>query len=222
MLLLSLMLSNALASTEPLVLKTIPCFDTVTSAISALGTPEKWIKLRDGVGSRIKGHGHVEVYPEEKQTKFVVVGPVNSTHFLLKAPACEGQVAQPTPHHNHFSDFDLAELYAAHPEGGAVYVWSPHMELSISEVDRLFKTKVDRPLTIIMDPKADTKLADKIAQEKGWPKAYFRRMASEELTLADVAIHLLSTVYYKNGRVLKRVPGYNGVKMNDMMKAQLK
>lgn len=222
MFMLVLFLSWAHAAETKAWPKNIACFDKVSAGIQAAGTPEQWLQIHRGVGARLTNYGHAEIYAEDTQTRLVMVNDKTTTFFLFKAPACKGELSRPVPHRNAFMDFDLAELYQRNPSGGLIYVWSPHMELSISELDNLPKLGLEHPFTVVMDPEADEALAEKIVTKKKWPREYLRRVASIELAKADVGIHYPSTAFYKNGKIVKRIPGYNGKSLPKLTEELLK
>lgn len=211
-----LLLINLNASAE-VTLKNIPCFDQVARTISEAGSPKKWLSLPQGVGSRIENFGRVEVLTQKDTTKLVLVGKTHTKTFVMYAPQCEVKVQKPFPNKNNFSDFDLAELFQENKEG-LVLIWSPHMDLSIKEVTDLPKYDLKKSVTVIMDPNADEKLAKKIQEKNQWPESYLRKLDSSILEKADITIHYPSVVFYKDSKILKRIPGFNGVALKKVTK----
>ena len=198
-------------------LKNVPCFDQVTQAITAAGKPKQWLEIPHGVASRIDEFGRVEVLVEKNTTKLVLVGKTHTKNFVMTAPECQVQVQKPFLNKNEFSDFDLAELFKRSKEG-LIVIWSPHMDLSVKEIEDLPKHDLKKEITVIMDPKADEKIAEKIQTEKKWPVSYLRRLNASLLYQSDITIHYPSVVFYKNSKILKRIPGFNGASFKKVTK----
>ncbi len=71
-----------------------------------------------------------------------------------------------TPLKQEFSDLDFAHLLSRSPKGGLVYIWSPHMALSINEIENIDQLDLKAPFTVILDPKANIELSKKIIKDK--------------------------------------------------------
>lgn len=221
--LISLFIAHAWAAQPPVApLKDIVCFDQVTKAIDAAGTPQEWLRFPGGVASRIPQYGSIEVYPEKARTRFVLVGPKSTTGFMLESPQCEAKILFTKPNRPSLRDIDIAELLKKNKNGGVIYVWSPHMELSISEVAALESYKMSYPVTVAVDAEADAELLKKVMIDKKLPAEFAQAANSSVLFAADVDIHFPSSVFYKYGRIVMRIPGYHGPDFNKIAKKVLK
>ena len=221
--LISLFFSQALAAKSTVQpLKDIVCLDQVTKALDAAGTPKEWLRFPGGVASRIPNYGSIEVYPEKTKTRFVLVGPKSTTGFMLETPKCEAKILFTKPNRPSLRDIDVAELLHKNKNGGLIYVWSPHMELSVGEVASLKDYGVKYPVTVAVDAEADSELLKKIVTDKKLPAEYTQAANSSVLFAADIGIHYPSTVFYKYGRIVMRIPGYLGPGLKEIAQKVLK
>ncbi len=109
-----------------------------------------------------------------------------------------------------FTDADFRKL-TSDGKPGLVFVWSPHMRLSLKshrnaqEVAKELKL----PLTVVMDPSADSKLAEVRLKEGGLARTALRRAQSFELFYRGVLNHFPALVVYDRGRVVANAfPGF--------------
>jgi hypothetical protein len=112
-----------------------------------------------------------------------------------------------------FSDVDLRRLLDEHPRG-IIYIWSPHMPLSIEGVAtiRAVGTRRHLPVTVLLDPNADSAFADTAMAARGWHGAESRVVDSTELAFRDVLVHAPSMQAYAGGRLVgSPYPGYHTV-----------
>jgi hypothetical protein len=221
--LISLLFSKVLAAGPGLQpLKDIVCLDQVTKAIDVAGTPQEWLRFPGGVASRIANYGSIEVYPEKARTRFVLATSKSTTGFILESPKCEAKILFTKESRASLRDIDVAELLKKNKNGGLIYVWSPHMELSILEAANLRKYGLTYPVTVAVDPNADTELLKKIGSDKNFSTEYTQLANSSVLFAADIGIHYPSTVFYKDGRIVKRIPGYHGAALKEIAQKVLK
>lgn len=98
------------------------------------------------------------------------------------------------------TDADLAALLR---QGrGAVYVWSPHMPLSVDAIAPLSAAARAHALTVtlVLDPGADRTFAARIAAERGLPSTALRVADSVELQFRDVLVHAPAVQVYAGSR----------------------
>lgn len=100
-----------------------------------------------------------------------------------------------------FTDADLAALMRAHPRG-VVYLWSPHMPLSLDAVAAVRGAAGDRGahVTVVLAPDADPRFAREAATARGWPADTLRLADAVELQFRDVLIHTPAVIVYAGGR----------------------
>lgn len=101
-----------------------------------------------------------------------------------------------------FSDADLATLLAAH-QRGVVYVWSPHMPLSVDAVEALRVAAGARAVhvTVVLARGMDRAFAERTAAAHGWPADTLRVVDSLELELRDVLVHAPAVLAYGGGAI---------------------
>lgn len=101
-----------------------------------------------------------------------------------------------------FTDDDLAERLAA---GGAglIYVWAPHMPLSVDAAGALLAAAARRrlPVEIVLHPDADRAFAARVAADHGWSADRLRVADSVELTFRDVFVHAPAVQAWAGGRL---------------------
>ena len=141
--------------------------------------------------------------------------PANDPRKPGVIAACDAKAVVETPARavdaGAFDEADLRELVAAEPRG-LVYLWSPHMPLSVDgvAVARRVATRRHLPLTILLHPAANLDLARSIAIAKGWPIATTTRTASTELRVRNLLLHAPTLQPYAEGRLVgSALPGYH-------------
>ena len=108
------------------------------------------------------------------------------------------------------TDADLDRFIATSP-ALAVYLWSPHMPLSVDGLQQasLASTRLGFAFLPVLDPRADRSYAARVAREAGLPPGATRRAASVELAFRDMLVHAPSLLLYVEGRAAgPAVPGY--------------
>ncbi len=110
-----------------------------------------------------------------------------------------------------FSDEDLARAVAG-PARGVVYVWSPHMPLSVDGYRAIVTAASERGLRVdaVLDPGADRAFAAAERARGGLPASALRVADSVELLFRDVLIHAPSVQAYGQGRLRgSAFPGFH-------------
>jgi hypothetical protein len=110
-----------------------------------------------------------------------------------------------------FSDDDLRRLLDASP-AGVIYLWSPHMPLSVDGVAQARAAAKARTLevTVLLDPQSNRDFAARVAAERGLPADALRAADSVELTFRDVLVHAPSLQAYAHGQLRgSPFPGYH-------------
>jgi hypothetical protein len=109
-----------------------------------------------------------------------------------------------------FTDDDVRAMLAAAPQG-VVYLWSPHMPLSVdgyrtvSEVAR----RMGMSFTAVRDPMSDAAYAAAVATEAGLPASALRTFASIELSFRQLNLHAPAVLVFSGGHFDGlAVPGY--------------
>jgi hypothetical protein len=112
-----------------------------------------------------------------------------------------------------FTDADLRRSLGAHARG-LLYVWSPHMPLSVDGVAtiRTAAARLDLPVTVLLDPNADPATAAATIAAHGWSASEGRVVDSVELLFRDVLVHAPSVQAYARGHLVgSPYPGYHSV-----------
>jgi hypothetical protein len=131
------------------------------------------------------------------------VGPAELERMEWSA-ACEPVVTTtrrlrpPAPS---FSDEDLAALLAS-ADRGVIYLWSPHMPLSVDGHAHVARAAGARRLAlhVLLDPDADSAFAAAAVENGALPAAALRVADSVELQFRELALHAPSALVYAGGR----------------------
>ncbi|OUR96395.1 hypothetical protein A9Q84_08570 [Halobacteriovorax marinus] len=224
-LIFSFLISSPINSSEvKSLLSNLPCADQVFKSIAAIGTPKKWSKGKKSTVSTSMEEGGVVVISVSKN-----ISRLSSDAHGVKLqlefsrPTCKMKITNLTSSKGGFQDVDLGDLLLKN-KYGVIYLWSPHMSLSLFELVELQKyvKSLKIPFTILMDLHADDKFAAKLLKKYDLPLEYLNRMNSRELEKFGITVHYPSTVFYKDKKLVKRVPGYNGKKsFKDLIKKYL-
>jgi len=109
-----------------------------------------------------------------------------------------------------FTDRDLRALVASTPRG-VLFVWSPHMPLSVDAyrtVSELAR-RMGLSFTALRDPMSDAAYAASVAREAGMPPSALRSFASVELSFRQATLHAPALLVFAHGRFSgMAVPGY--------------
>ncbi|WP_157765794.1 thioredoxin family protein [Halobacteriovorax marinus] len=205
-------------------LNKLRCTNSVLGAVSSLGEPKEWKKNLDAsVSSDFEGGGSVTIDVEKSKSTLTS----NQNGLLLKLdfsePDCKMKVLKISSSSGGFLDRDLDQLLKKEKRG-VIYLWSPHMSLSVYELVEMKKylSSLKIPVTILLDLNADIDFANKSLQKYDLPLEYLKRMNSRKLENFGATIHYPSTIFYKDGELVKRVPGFNGKKsLQDLIKRYL-
>ena len=114
----------------------------------------------------------------------------------------------PTPR---FDDDDLRRLVAAN-DRGVIYLWSPHMPLSVDGFRSVRAAAEARGLVVqvVLDPAADRAFAAASLTAAGLPLSALRMADSVELLFHDVTLHAPSIQVYGGGAMRgSAFPGYH-------------
>lgn len=211
------------AQKKPLLSK-INCSNSVFKSISSLGEPKEWKKSLEGVlSTELENGGRVDVEVSLKKTILNSVQNGVKLQLEFVEPECKLKVLRISSSNGGFLDRDLERLLKKEKRG-VIYLWSPHMSLSVYELVEMKKylSSLKVPVTILLDLNADIDSANKSIQKFDLPLEYLKRMNSRKLEKFGATIHYPSTIFYKDGELVKRVPGFNGKKsLVDLIKKYL-
>jgi hypothetical protein len=118
---------------------------------------------------------------------------------------------RPSADEPRFTDHDLAALVSG-GRAGVVYVWSPHMPLSVDGYGAITAAAAARGMTVhaILAPGADAAFARTSLARGGLPESALRVADSIELWHRDVHLHTPAILVYARGRVVGDAwPGYH-------------
>lgn len=138
-------------------------------------------------------------------TRLTRVSPAEITELTWATAGCAPSRharPRPVPAGDRFTDADLTSLLATHRRG-VVYVWSPHMPLSLDAVAvvRRAAEARDAHVTLVLAPGADPRFAREAAASRGWPPDALRVADAVELVFRDVLIHAPAVMAYAGGTV---------------------
>ncbi len=91
---------------------------------------------------------------------------------------------------NEFGNSDLERVIKEHATG-IVYVWSPHMPLSVDGYGQVAEAarQLGVAMTAVLDPRADASYAESVAKENGIPQDALRTLSSSELLFRNAGMH---------------------------------
>ena len=151
----------------------------------------------------------------EEATSLVRVTPQRTTEVMWSSTCIASTVehARAAAAEPRFTDDELRRVMAEH-ERGVIYLWSPHMPLSIDGLDSVWRAASSRGLTVtvVLNPDASRTLAAAIAAERGWPLSTLQASDSVELTFRALLIHAPAVQAHVDGRLVgSPFPGYHSV-----------
>ncbi|MDA1102248.1 MAG: hypothetical protein O2956_01440 [Gemmatimonadetes bacterium] len=110
-----------------------------------------------------------------------------------------------------FTDADLGSaLSAAAGRPVVVYVWSPHMPLSVDGFAEIQKAADRLGLSVepVLIARGDADFARREAERVGMPASALREIDSVELVMRDAQVHAPSILVFGPDRVSPVLPGY--------------
>ena len=110
-----------------------------------------------------------------------------------------------------FTDADLTALVSS-GRSGVVYVWSPHMPLSVDGYRAIATAAAARGFAVhaMLEPGADRAFAQASLARGGLPRDALRIADSVELSYRDVHLHTPVILVYARGRIAGDAwPGYH-------------
>lgn len=203
-----------------------PCADAITTQLQtwqAIGPP------RDGAGvwgdarsrhwpTRTLGTWVTELRPSAAPV-LVRASPTGTTRIEWTAGCLPRTDDRPRPAADapRFTDADLQALVAA-GRPGVVYVWSPHMPLSVDGYRALLAAAAPRGVAVhaLLEPGADRAFAQASLARGGLPPDALRVADSVELWFRDVHLHAPSILVFAQGRIAGDAwPGYHSAEEYD-------
>ncbi len=156
----------------------------------------EWVvEARDAAGTRLR---------------LVTPATITTRAWSATCAATESAAPRRSPGGPRFTDDDLRALVAG--GRGVVYVWSPHMPLSVEGYRPIVEAAAARGLavTAVLDPGADRRFAEAERQRGDLPAAALRVADSVELLFRDVLIHAPAVQAYGNGGLAgSAFPGFH-------------
>jgi hypothetical protein len=112
-------------------------------------------------------------------------------------------------HAQYFTDADLEKAISGDSQA-LIYVWSPHMPLSVKgfpEAQGVAK-KLGIKFIPVLDPEADAKTVTATIKKHSLPANAARREDSVELAARQVNLHFPSTLVVSHGKFSRLYPGH--------------
>lgn len=105
-----------------------------------------------------------------------------------------------------FDDKNLENLLKEKPNS-ILFIWSPHMSLSLKSVKELTTaaTELGLPITYVMDPLADQALAKSLALKNNLGPGALRRIDSFDLSMRNAQIHFPTLVVFRDGKICEGI-----------------
>lgn len=111
---------------------------------------------------------------------------------------------------NEFTDKTLKTLLAQHSVG-VIYLWSPHMLLSVEGIYELSEITKELGISydVLLDSNANANFANATAKKIGIKRDVLRKNNALELFFRNFTVHSPSLLLYKNGEIIGPIiPGY--------------
>ena len=109
-----------------------------------------------------------------------------------------------------FTDDDVRAMLDGAPQG-VVYLWSPHMPLSVDGYRTVsdLARRMRMSFTALRDPMSDAAYAAAVAREAGLPASALRTFTSIELSFRQLNLHAPAVLVFSGGHFDGlAVPGY--------------
>jgi len=205
------------------VFQGVACATEVRTQLAAWGADGEWWREADGpFGARVlrapTGRVGVWVTLEVAPTGSVTASRIDpfETRRVSWMPGCEVEARDEATllpdvvDGSVLTDADLETLIAS-GVSGAIYVWSPHMPLSVDGYGaiRVAAERLGAVLIPVLDPAADRRYAAAAARRAGLPDHALRPFRSVELTLRTMTVHAPTVLLFGDGRFVgPPLPGY--------------
>ncbi len=154
----------------------------------------------------------VEVrHPDDVSLRLVTDGDLTDVIWSNQCVPSTTTTTRPTSAPARFTDADLRRVIAAHPRG-LLYVWSPHMPLSVEGMAqaRILAERRGLSLTVLLDPAANETLARSVAAQHAWSPDTALVADSTELRFRDVLVHAPTLQAFAAGRLVgSAFPGHH-------------
>lgn len=196
------------------LLQNIPCTNEVLGSVQTMGVPLKWESPKKGVVTSKTNAGGVITLVTKKDESILSYNASDfQSKLSFKTPECKLKVLNLDNKKFVFNDDDLNKLLKENKRG-LIYLWSPHMSLSVYELVEMkeYAKSLSLPTLTLLDLNADMKFSKELIEKYKLSPNYLKRMNSRELEKFGATVHYPSTILYKDGKLVKRVPGYNGKK----------
>ncbi|MBT8488440.1 MAG: hypothetical protein HKO77_01125 [Gemmatimonadetes bacterium] len=154
------------------------------------------------IGDWVVGTAEDEVVLVEDGRPASVCGPTGTPERPGPSVPPEGRVL--------FTDADLRTVVRGHEKGVAIYVWSPHMPLSVDGYSELVVAAEERGVTVVplLFAESDPDFARREAARVGMPSPALRTVAAAELLLRDAQVHAPSVIVFRGREASPVMPGY--------------
>ena len=198
----------------------VTCRRAVEQRLAAWNADRAWIRDPDGalgerqwrIPTREIGRWLLLSQPRNGQPALARIDASGLERIAFDAQCREKATfeSSATPPADAFTDRELRALVAAEPRG-VIFVWSPHMPLSVDAYRTVAEVarRMDLSFTALRDPMSDAAYAAAVAREAGLPASALRMFASVELSFRQATLHAPAVVVFANGRFAGlAVPGY--------------
>jgi len=216
----------ATVAQEDDVFRSMACARDVRTQLAAWDADGEWWREADGpFGVRVlrapTGQVGVWVTLEIPPTGPVTASRIDpfETRRVSWSPSCEVESREEATRlpevgaGSVLTDAALETLIAS-GVNGAIYVWSPHMPLSVDgyAAIRTAAERLGAVLIPVLDPAADRRYAAAAARRAGLPDDVLRPFRSVELTLRTMTVHAPTVLLFGDGRFVgPPLPGYREV-----------
>jgi hypothetical protein len=133
----------------------------------------------------------------------VRAGDLTRLTFEAGCRVAEQSVPRPAAPPPSFTDGDLARRLDP-PSRGVLYLWSPHMPLSVDGYAEVARAASARGLAVepLLDPQANRDFAAATAAARGLPASALRVVDAVELQFRELSLHAPSAAVFAGGRLV--------------------
>lgn len=174
-----------------------PKFPSYRSATSKIA---QWVHIE----KTATGTENLYVFSRDKKTRYEF-NPSKACSTSVSISPMK-KVKRGVASGEYFDDEALEKLVVEKPNS-VIFIWSPHMSLSLKSVPELRSAvaELGLPITFILDPQADQKLSETLSKENNMGEESLKRLDSHELSERNALIHIPTLLVIRDGKICKKM-----------------
>ncbi|WP_408097773.1 hypothetical protein ACJVC5_02340 [Peredibacter sp. HCB2-198] len=211
-----LILSFALPLWANTPIKSITCFDEVTSMMMKLNVTQPWMKVHEGNGfslieskekndqkftawlSTTEGESDLMV---QKSGAFIQHSFIKKNDCKMRTLISKGEISKL---------FTTLDFYKTSKDNSkfVILLWSSQMAISLKQMRDLKGQKFEVPIIYVLDENANIQFAKDFIQKEKLPVSYLRQWSFVGELPATIE-HYPSALFVKEGKIVKYIPGFS-------------